>query len=171
VSVPLQKAPQGVTGALNLKVTGRQPDEFSTVVQPTVETYDQYLQQDVQIQRVQGTITGPSVAAALSVGPSAGAMFRVYGFGAFVGPLNIADIALTADFQFSVFRPPGVFCQLTNQVRILGGVGLSRTAGLYLPRPMWLANGLRLQSTIQLSGAPTAPVTVEIELYFAFVQE
>jgi len=156
---PLQKSPDGVLGALDLKVLGLNPNKFSDTLVPIVDVYDQYLANELAtLESPTATITGPAVSADATLTVPNGQAYRVLAIGVYC-LLAGGDAALTQVTQF-VIVPRNGFSMPVLRSGTVGPAttgGTSRIWGELLARPLYLNSGCRIIASLGLSAAPGTP--------------
>lgn len=155
----LQKSPTGLLGAFSLKVGGLNPDIFGDTIVPTVDVYDQYLNQgEQQVRNVSiATVVGqPFVNATLTV-PNF-KCWRVLAVGGFVS-MNAADVALIAQIGIGVVSPANPVTSALIGAAYPPQLGTSgRTVGFALRPPLFLTSGWQLSFGFTFSGNVTVAV-------------
>lgn len=156
IPLPLQKAPQGLLGAFDLKNWGRMPDEFGAQLAPIVDVVDNYL---VQNQFVQSG-TNPATAV-----PGDGVFFDVpAGFVWRVRAMAFRLSALAADGTVHLAL---AFKQTANGITVpmayISQAVVAATATIncvkYFDRPFVVTSGGRLIGQLE---APTAAARTSI---------
>jgi len=159
--VQLQKAPLGLLGAFALKVLGRNPPQFSDVVVPTADVYDQYLAtQELQQLTVAGNANLAASNTRTFTVPN-GKVWRLIGAGAQIG-LNVADVALKSIITVNIQSPNGGLPDglIGSGVTDTGGAAF-RAFGLALRPPIFLPSGWIVGLGLNTSAALTVAVPMQ----------
>lgn len=155
---PLQKSPLGLLGALALKTLGRNPDQFSSSVMPTMDVYDQYLatsELQMVVDTTNLTLTGETTK---TFTVPTGKVWRLIAAGGRTG-LNAADVALIMAGVVNLQSPNGapqrtpIGVFLTPQL----GQGL-RAFGFNFRPPIFLPSGWKVLVDFDFSAAVTVAV-------------
>jgi hypothetical protein len=162
---PLQKPAQSLLAAFDLKVLGQNPTLFSDTVSPTVDVYDQYLANQLQV--VTGTddlAIGTRDAEVLLTVPI-GYAYRINAVSIAID-VATADVAFTFNGYVAVRQTAGsVQTYLLNGAMDLagtlgGGFSLFRVNTTGLVRPFWLFPGWQLVGGVVSSANATAISTM-----------
>lgn len=168
----LQKAPQGLLGAFDLKTLGHSPTAFSAEVRPTVEVLDFYVRPELRFMAQSATIpqggTGATSTIRVPGGGTSG--YLVYG----------CSVSTVLDFADNAYQSAG-YIHLVGQVSgtvtlatgtFIPGVnfpttGTTRITHFWFPRPFLLAPGEAIVGTGGLQVATTQPASVILTLMAA----
>lgn len=157
---PLQTAPIGLLGALDLKTLGLNPNVFSGTLVPVVDCWDVYLADHLKVVTATGTIGVGSSGGVVNIPVPQGYMWRLLDFGV-TALLNVADIAFTSSWVTSLARTPSTTSAILSNLSVLGAAGsLSRSGGLLVPHPLWLPAAWQIQTAVALSANATVAVTL-----------
>lgn len=159
----LQKAPQGVLGALSLKVGGRNPPFFSDALVGTAEIFDHYLEL-ASVSTVTGTmVIGADVSSSMTLTVPVGKIWRVVGVAIDI-TFGAADTAKI--FNASVFSqnlPTQTSPSPTNNFPLAFGQLVGSTTfrcwSLLFPRPLLMGPGQQLQGLVLSSAVLAANAT------------
>ncbi len=160
----LQKAPEILTGWLNLKTSGMQPTEFGDALVPVLEVGDLYGHPD-RTGVTAAAATGAVGSIAASIQPTATESWRVKAL-AMVLARNVADIALTPRVNIVLRRSSGAaLVILSNVFNAVPAPDLTQSFGIVLPRVIYLSGQDRLSVSVQttLSVAGTVGLTADID--------
>lgn len=151
---PLQTAPASLLAALELKVSGKNPNAFSDTLQPVADVYDQYLTDRVGVATESTTVVAPAVTGNAAEAPVTGVAWRVLAVYGFVVTAAGADAAIDKQVKIAIVDPGGVTVVIGRGESSLAFTQLDH--GLYLPRPFWLPHGFSIQAIADLATAPAA---------------
>lgn len=163
---PLQKAPTGLLGALNLKTQGRYPQLFGETLVPVLELTDFYLHPNR---------TALTFAAALTVGPGQvgtlvvpdGQAWSVKGISVVLARAA-GDAALTPEFDVNLLRGLSFGLSIFNaQFSAVAATDLLQTRGVWLPRRILMSGGdqFELRQRTTFAGAGQAGVTIDVDVF------
>lgn len=159
---PLHKAPFGILGGLELKVLGRNPDEFGTVLLPNFDAIDQYLVDRLLPVGPVGSIANPAVNALAGDTVPTGEVWRVWTVQAQATVLA-ADKANTYWATINLTPPGAVVTQIVD-VGVMLDITAAGTGTRYksytFPRPIWLTPGWRLGVGVFASAAPAVSTAI-----------
>lgn len=153
----LQKAPNGLLGAFDMKVEGVNPSNFAEIIAPTYDVADHYLALNQQVQRVQTTIANPATFGSATLRVPQGSAWFVLAT-SFAAVLDAADAALTTITDVRVSSDPlnTVIALIPPSEPMARGGASNRAckAAAYYGRKLYLPSGWGLLGTVQLSAAP-----------------
>lgn len=164
----LQKGPEGLLGALDLKTTGQNPTEFPDSLQASIEATPYYLLRNRRQQSVTVTVSAINVTLTAWTCPQ-DEIWRVKVVGVVLAR-NVADIALVPEFHVIVRRatstattpvfaavfPATVAADLVNQ------------RGMCFPEAFWMGPGDRL--SLSTSTTQNAANSVSLQMDFDSMQ-
>jgi hypothetical protein len=157
---PLQKAPLGLLGALDLKTLGVNPDVFAGSVLPVVDAWEHYLADQLLVTTASSTIGIGTSGASVSPSVPVGYMWRLLAVGV-SAVLNVADAAFTSSWGASIARSPDPTSAIIANLQTLGLAGsLSRSGGFLVPHPLVLQSGWSVQLAVALSANATVAVPI-----------
>jgi hypothetical protein len=169
----LQKAPSGLLGAFDLKVEGRNPDEFSDTVVPVVDVYDQYLALNSEVVPGSVLITNPATSNTVTHTVPQGQQWRLLAWGG-DGVLAVADAALVIAWNTAVYGPGGidtVMVQPHGNMTRGGDTNRAAAIGFVSPRPLLLPSGWAIAASVQLSAAPAVSFQFSFDLMIQRILE
>lgn len=170
----LQKAPNGLLGAFELKVGGQNPPDFGETVVPTYDVADHYLALNQRVERVQQTIANPNTFGSAQMRVPQGQAWFVLAV-SFAAVLDAADAALTTITDVRVSSDPlNTVVALIPPSQPLQRGGASNRAckgAFYLGRPLYLPSGWGLLGTVQLSAAPAVSFVYDFAALIRAVPE
>jgi len=167
MSSPLQKAPDGLLGALDLKTLGHSPSQWPDTLQGVIEATPYYL------LRNRRAYTGGAAFAAINATIFAHTVpdsdvWRVKALSVIIARAA-ADIALNIEILVALRRATNtfgtpVFAAIFAPVAV---TDLGQSRGLQLPEPIWMGPGDRLSivssTTMTIAGSSVA-ITIDVDV-------
>ena len=147
-------------GALELKVLGRNADEFATELRPVFDSTDNYTAELLVPVAPIGTITNPATSALAGEVVPAGEIWRVRSVHVQAAVLA-ADAAKTYSGTINLTPPSAAVLH----VLAVGTLINAQTTGdryfsYYLPRPLLLMPGWRLGVGVFVSATPAVSTAI-----------
>ncbi|HJS32393.1 MAG TPA: hypothetical protein VJ924_10375 [Alphaproteobacteria bacterium] len=157
MSSPLQKAPDGLLGALDLKTLGRSPSQFPDALQAVFEAQEFYL---LGLRRIT-SIGGAFAAIGATIGGITVPQNEVWRVNAIAIAVTraAADAALNIEVQVALRRASttGSLAIFSNVLPAVAATDLLQGRGIVLPEQLWMGPGdlLRLtcNTTITVAGS------------------
>jgi hypothetical protein len=160
---PLQKAPDGLLGALDLKTLGRSPFLFPAELQATLEATPYYLLRNRKQQSVTVTVSGINVTLTAWTVPQ-DEVWRLKAVSVVLSR-NVADIALVPDFGVIIRRATSTSttCLFSAIFPATIATDLIQQRGFVLPEPLWMGPGDRvaLQTSTTQNAANSASLQTD----------
>jgi hypothetical protein len=157
---PLQKAPLGLLGLLDLKTLGRNPDGFNNTVVATIEASDMYGAPNAQILTASGNLQNVGDTLSLTV-PSSTA-YRVRSFAGAVTTIATENAGLALGFQTSANSN---FAPWYSQNSTQAAAAQNFRAARYFERPPIIGPGsiLLVYNLIAFGAARAASLVAVVE--------
>jgi hypothetical protein len=158
----LQQPPVGLIGLLNLKTTGKNPDEFSEQITAVLDAVQPYGMRTRVTLGVSGTATAPGVVAEIAASQGQCLIINALSISA---ARDVADVALTITPFVRLFRERAGLSTvvLVSPMPPPVSTDLSQHGGLWLPRPIWLADGDSLQLYTESTTSQLCTYTMQVD--------
>ena len=160
----LQKGPDGLLGALDLKTLGQNPTEFPATLQGVLECTPYYLLRNRIVTVGSGAFVTVNTLIAGITTPN-DEVWRVLAING-TSSRNVADVALTIEQYVTLRRMSGAVggAIWTAQYGPVAATDLLQFRGEVLPEPLWMGPGdqLRMHVGTTITAAATS-FTVSID--------